>query len=578
MGRAGLYALFFPAQTVDAAGPGPIPLPPAPMFSNPRLLPLALLITAPIALGQEWTAPDGQALHWFGYSVVSDSGWQLAGAPHETGLGPRAGAAYLRSTSNGEVIKLQAADGHGGQRFGWSVDLNGDTLVVGAPATKMESGAAYVFHGGPGGWEQVARLDGLPGHVGDGFGSSVAVHGDRILVGAPRNRGAGPEAGAAFLYERVAGVWGLREEFRTAHTGPGDAFGNAVDLSGDRAAVGACGDNAVVFNEGAAYIFDLKGPEVVLQARLIEGQPRPNARFGRALCLDGDFLAVGASHDHAPDLRSGSVTLFSRELGTWSEVQSLQAPDLALGNAFGFSVDLSGKRLMVGAPAANAGQGSAYVYESFAGQWLFTVEPALAGLQVGDFVGADVDIQTPDPVIGAMRDSSLAWNAGSVHRLQPAHWQAPEVVTFCGCDDGPPRGTGAGSPHGCRNSTGRGAHITIEGSTSVAADDIVLRMENLPAGAFGFFWMGDASVRVPMFDGYRCVHGGAQGIVRWAPGLADGAGVLRSGSGLVALSKGTGTSMVAGSAWCFQGIYRDHSSPRGSGVNLSDAIWVTLVP
>ncbi len=552
--------------------------PSAPMFSKLHLLPLALLATTAPAFGQEWAAPDGQALQWFGYSVVSASGWQLAGAPYESGHGDRSGAAYLRDTGSGMVTRILASDEHAGQRFGWSVDLDGDTLVVGAPAGRREAGAAYVFHHGPSGWQQVARLDGLPGHAGDGFGLSVAVHGDRILIGSPWNRSAGPQAGAAFLFEREAGVWGLREEFRTAHTGPGDAFGFAVDLSGDRGAVGAFSDNAVVYNEGAAYVFELAGPSVVLQARLLEGQPRPNSQFGRALCLQDDLLAVGATEDRVSNSRSGSVTLFARESGTWNEMQRLQAPDFAPRNAFGYSVDLSGPRLMVGAPAANGGQGSAYVYESFAGQWLFTVEPKLTGLQVGDFVGADVDIQTPNPVIGAMRDSGVAWNAGVVHRLQPVHWQAPEVVTFCGCDEGPLGGTGQGSAFGCRNSTGKGARIGIEGSLSVAADDLVLRMEDLPAGAFGFFWMGDASVRVPMFDGYRCVHGGAQGIVRLTPGFADRTGVLRSGSGIVALSQAAGSSLVAGSAWCFQGVYREPSSPCGSGLNLSDALWVTLVP
>ncbi len=538
------------------------------------------LVAAPTQ-AQEWTAPDAEALHWFGYSVAGDLGWQVAGAPFESGSGQRSGAAYVRSVEGGEVHKLVAADASPGGRFGWSVDLDGETLVVGAPGPEDrggQAGAAYVFHWTGQAWQQVARLDGLPGHRGDGFGQSVAVDGDRILVGSPWNRGAGPQAGAAFLFERSGGVWGLREEFRTAHTGPGDAFGFAVDMDGDRGAVGALSDNAVVHNEGAVYVFDFKAQTIRLNARLLEAIPRPNTGFGRALCLQGDLLAVGATDDYPLDPRSGSVTLFDHSSGHWTQVQRLQAPDLAVGNAFGYSVDLSGPRLMVGAPAANGGQGTAYVYESFAGNWLFTVEPDLPGLQVGDFVGSDVDIQAPHPVVGAMRDSSRGWNAGSVHRLLPDHWRAPEVINFCGCDEGSPTATRSSGPNGCPNSTGVGARIGIEGSTSVAADDMVLRMENLPTGAFGFFWMGQASRRMPLFDGFRCVQGGAQGLVRWAPGRADRTGVLRTGPGMVELSRATGATLTAGSAWCFQGMYRDDRSPGGAGVNLSDAMWVTLVP
>ncbi|MDF1836377.1 MAG: hypothetical protein P1V35_00780 [Planctomycetota bacterium] len=551
------------------------------MFQYLRTTLLLTVFAASPALAQEWSAPDGKALHWFGYSVVSDGGWQLAGAPFESGAGHRSGAAYLRGTESGQVIKIAAADAYTGQRFGWSVDLDGETLVVGAPGPEDgqgQAGAAYVFHWEPSGWKQVARLDGLPGHRGDGFGQSVAVHGDRILVGSPWNGAAGPQAGAAFLFERSGGVWGLREEIRTAHTGPGDAFGYSVDLDGTRGAVGALSDNAVVHNEGAAYVFDFDSESVQLLARLLESRPRPHTGFGRALCLQGDLLAVGASDDYALDPRSGSVTIFDGNSGHWTEVQRLQAPDLAVGNAFGYSVDLSDSRLMVGAPAANGGQGTAYVFESFAGHWLFTVEPDLPGLQVGDFVGSDVDIQAPGPVVGAMRDSGSGWNAGVVHRLLPEQWQAPEVVTFCACDEGGPCGSQTSSPNGCPNSSGRGARIGIEGSTSVQQDNMILRMENLPAGAIGFFWMGETSERMPLFDGYRCVQGGSLGLVRWTPARADRGGVLRTGPGLVEWSKATGATMAAGSAWCFQGIYRDDRSTCGSGVNLSDAMWVTLEP
>ncbi|MCA9637918.1 MAG: FG-GAP repeat protein, partial [Myxococcales bacterium] len=102
-----------------------------------------------------------------------------------------------------EVQKLQASDGGSGERFGYSMVIEGDALVVGAPRALIdgvETGAAYVFRREPGGWSEVAKLVPTDGEEDDKFGEHVALRGGQLLVSSPGYNGQGNAMGAAYLF------------------------------------------------------------------------------------------------------------------------------------------------------------------------------------------------------------------------------------------------------------------------------------------------------------------------------------------------------------------------------------------
>ncbi|MCB9910709.1 MAG: hypothetical protein H6829_10645 [Planctomycetes bacterium] len=527
----------------------------------------------------EWNASDGAPLDWFGYAVATQGDWAVAGAPFESEAGARAGAVYVLDQASGVEVKLLPSSSAPGGHFGSAVDLDGDTLVVGAPADGLGGqapGKAYVFEYLGGSWQQVAQLQGSPGAAGDGLGTSVAVHGDRILVGAPWDATAGIQAGAVWAFRRQAGVWIADGQLAVNQTRPGDFYGYAVALGERWACVGAYSANSVVYNEGAAYLFDHSGGSYAFAARVTEPSPMPNTNFGRSVSLAGDRLAVGATHDSAGLQESGRVTLFRFDGNAWTLEASVQPNLPQAGNAFGFAVSLAGDRLLVGAPLTG-GSGAAYLFEPIQGSWYETRSPDFAGTQPGDFVGVSVALGSGWGLVGAMRDASLGWSAGAVQRLDPSGFEAPDAVSFCGCSQGPPCG-GTGDPHGCPNGLGHGAVMGIEGSVSIGQDDLVLTMSGMAPGQFGFFWMGDGASEVALYNGYLCVSAGSIGIFRWSVSIAGSDGVLRTGPGLVAASQGLPGALLAGSSWSFQGIYRDPGGACGTGINLSDAIWVTWKP
>jgi len=147
-------------------------------------------------------------------------------------------------------------------------------------------------------------------------------------------------------------------------------------------------------------------------------------------------------------------------------------------------------------------------------------------------------------------------------------------------------GAGAGWPPpasycvAAPNSVGAGAHLSATGTTSVAANDLVLHVVGAPPGQFGLFFYGLAQTQVPFYDGWRCVAGGGAGLFRVVPAqLVDGAGNASRwlDHGVPPMDQGAG-ALEAGDRWSFQFWYRDPGGPGGTGGNTSDALSVLFRP
>jgi hypothetical protein len=221
------------------------------------------------------------AQSYFGSSVSVSGNFMVVGA---TGENNYKGAAYLyRRNSQGTwtlVKRLLANDGAAGDRFGISVSISGDTVVVGAyledhdtngnGTIEKDVGAAYIFQrdqGGANNWGQVKKLIANGDAAGDRFGTSVSISGNTVVVGAYREDhdtdGNGTDelnAGAAYIFAKDQGSldnWGQVSKL-TAFDGAGfDFFGNSVSISGNKVVVGVrFDDNSSGTDAGAVYIYE----------------------------------------------------------------------------------------------------------------------------------------------------------------------------------------------------------------------------------------------------------------------------------------------------------------------------------
>ena len=398
----------------------------------------------------------------FGYSVAVDGDTAIIGAHQDDDNGPDAGAAYIFTRSAGvwsQTAKLTATDGEAYDSFGISVAINGDTAVIGAhgdDGASPESGSVYVFtRDSSGMWSQTATLTASDGESLDYFGYSVAMDGDTILVGAYQDDGADDleDSGSAYVFVAPATGWSawnsLSPEEQAALTtkltalagaasdaGDGDNFGISVALDGDTAVIGAIGDDDTTnrIDSGSVYIFTRDSSDVWSQtAKLTASDGEAFDSFGYSVAIDGATLVVGAYRDDGDagdgdtenDLIDvGSAYVFTRDSSdVWSQTAKLTASDGEAGDWFGYSVAVyvdsvavDGGSVLVGAYGDDdngSASGSAYLFAKDSGKWSQQTKLTATDGEAGDWFGYSVAVDGVTTVVGA----------GSAHVSDIWEWQ-----------------------------------------------------------------------------------------------------------------------------------------------------------
>ncbi len=323
------------------------------------------------------TPSDGGPGDRFGWSVaISGDTIVVSSLWDDVGINPDQGSAYVFTRTAGtwtEQAKLTASDGVRLANFGFSVGVSGDDVVVGAARSFLEDagvaapGSAYVFTRTGGTWTQQEKLTASDGFVGDGFGGSVALDGDTAVVGASGGQG------SAYVFSRTGGTWTQVKKLTASDGATDDAFGFWVAVSGKSVVVGAMGADVTFTNQGAAYVFTRTGGTWTQQHKLIASDGAEEDAFGRSVAASGDTVVVGAQFDEVGPNNNkdqGSAYVFKRTRGTWSEQVKLTAEDGTSDDLFGVSVGMSGDTAVVGASFAEVGaklaQGAAYVWRDAA--------------------------------------------------------------------------------------------------------------------------------------------------------------------------------------------------------------------
>lgn len=325
--------------------------------------------------GIKVTATDAGLLAGFGWSVATTSDLVAVGAPttgSATGTLRPTGIVYLFSSRFDEtaqagacvqLTRLAALDGAGDDRFGWSVAMGDNLLVVGAPkrdgdAQTKDTGAAYVFRGSydqttqSWSWKQEAKLTANDAAACAMFGTSVAVSGETVVVGA-----AG--ANAAYVFRFDGNEWVHVQEL----VGPSSSrFGFSVAISNETIVVGAPGVDA-------AYTFRFDGT-----TWLEEGSPLrvegavPGDQFGHSVAVDSDLLVVGAPYGQDAAGNQSGYAYVWRYDQTGKQWKPAPKPKLTFSDdatgpdEFGFALALKGNRILVGAPkVGNVGAAAEFV-------------------------------------------------------------------------------------------------------------------------------------------------------------------------------------------------------------------------
>lgn len=331
------------------------------------------------------TPSDPTAGDNFGNEVSISGDFIVVSAPNNDAIANNAGAVYIFDRNHGgmdnwgQVKKLTANDVEANDEFGSSVSISGDTLVVGVVGDDDAgsfSGSAYIFqrnYGGTDNWGQVKKLTASDGAASDRFGGSVAISGDTVVVGSSRDSDAGTWSGSSYVFERSEGGtdhWGEVTKLTASDAAEYDFFGGRVAISGDTIVIGASGDDDGGDSSGAAYIFE-RNEGGIGQWGQLKKLTASDAEAGdsfASVAISGDIIVVGASGDDDVNISAGAAYILERNeggTGNWGEVAKITASDGAFDDIFGNGVSISGDTVVVGARRDDDGSsnsGSAYVF------------------------------------------------------------------------------------------------------------------------------------------------------------------------------------------------------------------------
>jgi FG-GAP repeat len=368
----------------------------------------------------------------FGRSVAIAGTRVVVGAPHDKADGITAGRAYVydlaSDTPSVPVAVLSHPQpvhlGPTTSYFGWSVAVSGTRVAVGAWGTPVTApggtttygaGSAFVY-------DMVSVTPTVPMAVlrmptptyQAHFGRSVAISGARVVVGAP-------EAGSAYVYDVASPTAAV--PVATLHNPDlpaNDDFGFSVAIWDTRVAVGARFDDTGATDGGSAYVYDLSSltPDVPV-VTVNNPDPAMQDYFGRSIAIFGARLVVGAFGDNAGATFAGSTYVYDLSSGTPAvPVVKLPNREPAAGDAFGWSVAISGTRVVVGAPFNDTGAtdaGSAYVYELTGDLPTYPVLTLIhPNSAVHENFGRSVAISGTRVVVGAPGDDMHGQDAGRV--------------------------------------------------------------------------------------------------------------------------------------------------------------------
>jgi hypothetical protein len=325
----------------------------------------------------------------FGLAVAVSGNTIVVGAPNHTSLLPGLAYVFVKPLTGWsgnlfESARLIPSVRDTADHFGSSVGIDGDTVVVGARGTDVganeNQGAAWVFTKPGAGWSgtlnENATLIAADGAAEDQFGSSAAISGDTVVVGAPLDDHPFgiftiPDGGSAYVFVKPGAGWaGALNQSAKLRASDGFSasfgaqFGHSVGVSGDTVVAGAPFQNVGVdADEGAAYVFvkPVSGwaGSLTQNAKLNSPSGLAGDRAGTSVAISGDTAFVGVPEESSFLVsRAGAAYVFLKPSSGWAGTPAaaarLSASDAGTSDNFGLQASASGTRVVFSTDVNNA--------------------------------------------------------------------------------------------------------------------------------------------------------------------------------------------------------------------------------
>lgn len=311
-------------------------------------------------------SPDASGGDRFGCSIAVRDDYLIVGAEcaRSSGEDLCQGAAYIFHKTEDESwsqgVEILTADSQDIEKFGLSVAIEKNMAIVGAV------GQAFIFsRSGENDWTQQAALSISDEEAPEDFGKAVAIDGEYALVGAPSIGSYYSKPGTAYLFQQSeTDDWSQIKQFIPFNSHADDQFGASVAIEGDYAVVGA--PEFGEYSDGSVFIYYRSNLDKWdVETRLPAPKPRDKSEFGFAVAIDGDFVIVG-DMEHFYN-NEGEALIFQKQgVNAWDEGTLLSATLTwegypYNGYEFGRSAAINGTYAIVGSPEMS--EGAAFVFD-----------------------------------------------------------------------------------------------------------------------------------------------------------------------------------------------------------------------
>ena len=298
---------------------------------------------------------DGESEDRFGVSVSTWEDYVVVGAPNDDDNGGNSGAVYLFKSINNswiQEVKLVASDLSPESNFGSSVSIHNDAILIGAPFDSEngeQSGAAYIFRYDGFQWVEEAKI--FPNISSDfaWFGGSVTLNEEFAIISAGQDSENGNGSGAVYIYKKIGFDWVEEVKLMASDGQPGDFFGVRISYFDNFLIIGASHDDDNGENSGAAYIFEYEEPNWIEKEKITASDAMEGARFGWSVSINNGRAIVGAHRDDSNGEDSGAAYLYEFDNIEWGEVGKILSSDNSQGDNFGRSVSFFKQYIVVSA-------------------------------------------------------------------------------------------------------------------------------------------------------------------------------------------------------------------------------------
>ncbi len=318
-----------------------------------------------------------------------------------------------------EVQQLTEIAPKTGNRFGYSIAMNSNTLAISAfgyDGRRRDSGRVYLYQPASSGkWALQSSLQSPRPTTRERFGYNISLSGINMAVATLRGPDGTDSAGDVHLYQYSNGGWAFMQTIDIP--GASDRFGQSIVMDGDLLAIGSFADDNEcrdrIDDAGSVTLYRLNGTKWAKAAELKADNGDGGDRFGFALALSGKTLAVGAicedgltPKDEYSGAQAGAVYVFTEDGGQWAQRAYVKEPIIRNHNLFGYRIALTDDLMAVGAPL-NEGNGedsgTAYLYQRSGGDWkaIRTIQPA--DIAAFDEFGVDLELSAGNLLIGSIQ-------------------------------------------------------------------------------------------------------------------------------------------------------------------------------